>query len=338
MLIYDDSYPGNPLPQKKGHLSCSRFERVLREGHFAVTAELAPLDSSLATDVYDQARVFDGFVDGINATDGSGAHCHMSSVAVCAILANVGYSPIMQISCRDKNRIAIQGDVLGAAAMGVSNMLCLSGDGVQVGDHPEAKPVFDLDSMSLLEIIRGMRDKSEFLSGRKITSAPQIFLGAASNPTAPPIFYRPDRLVKKIAAGADFIQTQYIYDITQFKSFMARLRDLGLIEKCFILPGVGPLASAKTANWIRTNVPGIDIPDAVIDRISGAENQKLEGQKICIELIQQLHEIEGVSGVHVMAYRQEAAVADIIKKSGVLGDRKPWYPGIEVHEKEVQGK
>ena len=338
MIAVDDNHPGNPLLKKEGHLSHGRFERVLRAGHFAVTAELAPPDSALATDVFDRASVFDGFVDGMNATDGSGAHCHMSSVAMCAILTKVGYSPIMQISCRDKNRIAIQGDVLGAAAMGVSNMLCLSGDGVQVGDHPEAKPVFDLDSMSLLETIRVMRDKSTFLSGRKITSAPQVFLGAASNPTAPPIHYRPDRLAKKIAAGADFVQTQYIYDIAQFKSFMAKSRDLGLIEKCFILPGVGPLASAKTANWIRTNVPGIDIPDAIIDRLAGAENQKLEGQKICIELIQQLREIKGVSGVHIMAYRQEEAVADIIQQSGVLGDRKPWYPGCEVQEKEVQEK
>ncbi|MFT5657963.1 MAG: methylenetetrahydrofolate reductase (NADPH) [Gammaproteobacteria bacterium] len=329
MIITDERHPAYPLPEIEGHVSRSRLERLLKAGHFAVTAELAPPDSALATDVYDRARVFDGYVDSMNATDGSGANCHMSSVAMCAILTNLGYSPIMQISCRDKNRIAIQGDVLGAAAMGVSNMLCLSGDGVQVGDHPEAKPVFDLDSMSLLEIIRGMRDESKFLSGRKITSPPKVFLGAASNPTAPPLNYRPDRLAKKIAAGADFVQTQYIYDIAQFKDFMAKSRDLGLIEKCFILPGVGPLASARTANWIRTNVPGIYIPDAIIDRLAGAENQKLEGQKICVELIQQLREIEGVSGVHVMAYRQEEAVADIIQQSGVLGDRKPWYPGFE---------
>lgn len=333
MMADDANHSGHPLAEKQGHLSRGRFERILREGHFAVTAELAPPDSALAIDVYHRARVFDGFVDGMNATDGSGAHCHMSSVAMCAILTNVGYSPIMQISCRDKNRIAIQGDVLGAAAMGVSNMLCLSGDGVQVGDHPEAKPVFDLDSMSLLEIIRGMRDKSQFLSGRTITSPPQVFLGAASNPTAPPIHYRPDRLAKKIAAGADFVQTQYIYDIAQFKHFMAKSRDLGLIDKCFILPGVGPLASVRTANWIRTNVPGIDIPDAIVDRLAGADNQKQEGRKICIELIQQLREIEGVSGVHVMAYRQEEAVTDIIQQSGVLGDRKPWYPGSEIQQK-----
>jgi methylenetetrahydrofolate reductase (NADPH) len=158
---------GGPLPKLEGHTSTGRLERVLRAGHFTVTAELAPPDSALAEDVYERARLFDGYVDGMNATDGSGAHCHMSSVAMCALLTNIGYSPVLQISCRDKNRIAIQGDVLGAAAMGVSNILCLSGDGVQVGDHPEAKPVFDLDSMSLLEMIRIMRDESRFLSGRE---------------------------------------------------------------------------------------------------------------------------------------------------------------------------
>jgi methylenetetrahydrofolate reductase (NADPH) len=321
--------PGAPLPIKEGHVSSGRLERILRAGKFAVTAELAPPDSALAEDVYDRASVFDGFVDGMNATDGSGAHCHMSSVAMCALLTGIGYSPVLQISCRDKNRIAIQGDVLGAAAMGVSNVLCLSGDGVQVGDHPEAKPVFDLDSISLLETIRRMRDESCFLSGRPITTPPPMFLGAAENPSAPPVEFRPHRLAKKIAAGAQFIQMQYIFDLVQFREFMAKSRDLGLLEQCFILPGVGPLASARTALWIRNNVPGIHIPDALIKRLEGAENPKQEGQKICIELIQQIREVEGVSGVHVMAYRQEEAVADIIQQSGVLDGRVPWYPGCE---------
>ena len=320
---------GSQLPEKPGHVSRGRLERVLRSGTFAVTAELAPPDSALAEDVFERAQLFDGYVDGMNATDGSGANCHMSSVAMCALLTTRGYSPVLQISCRDKNRIAIQGDVLGAAAMGVSNLLCLSGDGVQVGDHPEAKPVFDLDSMSLLETIRIMRDESRFLSGRKITSPPQVFLGAAENPSAPPVDYRPHRLAKKIAAGAQFIQTQYVYDVEQLRAFMARARDLGLLEKVFILPGVGPLASARTALWIRTNVPGIHIPDSIIKRLEGAEKPKLEGQKICIELIQQIAEIEGVSGVHIMAYRQEEAVGDIVRQSGVLGTRVPWYPGCD---------
>ena len=321
---------GSPLPQKEGHSSTGRLERVLRSGIFAVTAELAPPDSALAEDVYERARLFDGYVDGMNATDGSGAHCHMSSVAMCALLTNIGYSPVLQISCRDKNRIAIQGDVLGAAAMGVSNVLCLSGDGVQVGDHPEARPVFDLDSMSLLETIRVMRDESRFLSGRPLTSPPQMFLGAAENPSAPPLDYRPYRLAKKIAAGAQFIQTQYVFDIEQLRGFMAKSRDLGLLEQCFIIPGVGPLASARTALWIRNNVPGIHIPDAIIKRLEAAKEPKQEGRKICVELIQQIKEIEGVSGVHVMAYRQEEAVGEIIQQAGVLDGRVPWYPGCEV--------
>jgi len=330
MIAAYDQHSGNPLPQIEGHVSTGRLERVLRSGQFVVTAELAPPDSALAEDVYQRARLFDGYVDGMNATDGSGAHCHMSSVAMCALLTNVGYSPVLQISCRDKNRIAIQGDVLGAAAMGVSNVLCLSGDGVQVGDHPEARPVFDLDSMSLLETIRIMRDESRFLSGRPITSPPQMFLGAAENPSAPPIDYRPYRLAKKIAAGAQFIQTQYVFDIEQLRTFMAKSRDLGLLEKCFIIPGVGPLASARTALWIRNNVPGINIPDSIIKRLEAAQEPKQEGRKICVELIQQIREIEGVSGVHVMAYRQEEAVGEIIQQSGVLAGRVPWYPGCEL--------
>jgi len=328
-----DSINGKPLPEKAGHYSRGRLERVLRAGKFAVTAELAPPDSADGEEVYAIARLFDGYVDGMNATDGSGAHCHMSSVAMCALLTNIGYSPVMQISCRDKNRIAIQGDVLGAAAMGVCNVLCLSGDGVQVGDHPEAKPVFDLDSMSLLSTIRIMRDEARFLSGRKLTSPPKLFLGAAENPAAPPIDFRPYRLAKKIAAGADFIQTQYIFDVEELRIFMDKAGELGLLDQCFILPGVGPLASARTANWIRTNVPGIHIPDAIINRLAGAEDQKKEGQKICVELIQQIREIAGVSGVHIMAYRQEEAVADIVQQSGVLEGRVPWYPGCEDQER-----
>ncbi|MEH6824801.1 MAG: methylenetetrahydrofolate reductase [Motiliproteus sp.] len=327
MFFEDEPHPGEHLPILPGHTSPGRLERVLRAGEFAVTSELAPPDSADPHDVYSRARVFDGYVDGMNATDGSGANCHMSSVGMCALLTRVGYAPVMQVSCRDKNRIAIQGDVLGGAAMGVTNILCLTGDGVQAGDHPEAKPVFDLDCMSLLETVRTMRDESHFLSGRKITVPPQVFLGAAANPFAPPYDFRPHRMAKKIAAGAQFIQTNYCFDIPRLKEFMARSRDLGLLEKVFVLPGVGPMASARTATWIRNNVPGIHIPDAVIKRLAGAEDQKKEGQKICIELIQELREIEGVSGVHVMAYRQEEAVAEIIDRSGVLQGRVPWYPG-----------
>jgi 5,10-methylenetetrahydrofolate reductase len=313
-----------PLDPQPGHSSRGRLERVLRRGEFAVTTELNPPDSADPEDVYNRAKVFDGWVDAINAVDASGANCHMSSVGICALLTRMGYAPIMQIACRDKNRIAIQGDVLGGAAMGVANMLCLTGDGVQAGDQPGAKPVFDLDCMSLLETIRIMRDNGKFLSGRKLTTPPQVFLGAAINPFAPPFDFRPYRLGKKIAAGAQFVQSQYCFDVPMFRNYMQRVRDLGYTEQCFILCGVGPLASAKTAKWIRSNVPGIHIPDAIIARLEGAQDQKKEGKQLAIDIINEVKEIPGVSGIHVMAYRQEEYVAEIVDESGVLKGRRPW--------------
>jgi 5,10-methylenetetrahydrofolate reductase len=316
--------PAAPLPELPGHVSRGRLERVLRRGEFAVTAELNPPDSADPQEVYERAAIFEGWVDGINATDGSGAHCHMSSVAICALLTRVGFSPILQISCRDYNRIAIQGNVLGAAALGVCNVLCLTGDGVQAGDHPEAKPVFDLDSISLLGVIRRMRDDRTFLSGRKITAAPRLFLGAAENPFAPPYDFRPLRLAKKIAAGAQFIQTQYCFDVPMLRAFMAKIRDMGLDRQCFILAGVGPLPSARTARWMRSNVPGVHIPDGVIARLEGAQNQKAEGKRLCIDIIQEVREIPGIAGVHVMAYRQEEYVSEIVHESGILKGRLPW--------------
>lgn len=311
----------------EGYASTSQLEHVLRQGYFAVTTELAPPDSACAEDVYERARVFDGVVDGMNATDGSGARCHMSSLAVCALLSRIGYSPVMQISCRDRNRIAIQGDVLGAAAMGISNIMCLSGDGVQVGDHPGAKPVFDLDSMSSLEIIRGMRDDARFQSGRMLSSSPKVFLGAAANPFMPDHKFRVTRLAKKIAAGAQFVQTQYCFDIPLLEEYMDQVRDRGLDQKVFILVGVGPLPSARGAEFIRSKVPGVHIPDAIIKRLAGAENQKEEGKKICIEMMQQIKQIKGISGVHIMAFRMEETVAEMVQAAGVLGGRVPWYPG-----------
>lgn len=319
--------PGTPLPPLEGHVSLGRFERVLRAGQFAITSEIAPPDSADADEVYRRARLFDGVVDAINATDGSGANCHMSSVAVCALLSHIGYSPILQISCRDKNRIAIQGDILGAAAMGVCNVLALTGDDVSAGDHPEAKPVFDLDSISLLTTITTMRDQSRFLSGRKLDLEPKVFAGSTINPFVPPVENRVLQLQKKIEAGAEFIQTQYCFDMDMFKAMMKRAVDTGLTEKAYILPGIGTLASARTAKWLRTNVPGVHIPDAIIKRLEGAENQKAEGQRLCVELMQEAKEIEGVSGVHVMAYRQEEYVAEMVKASGVLDGREAWSPG-----------
>ncbi|MEX0807607.1 MAG: methylenetetrahydrofolate reductase [Dongiaceae bacterium] len=317
--LYDPSAPLAPLP---GHSSRGRLERLLRAGKFAVTAELNPPDSADPRDVFERALVLSEVCDAINATDASGAHVHMSSVGICSLLTRAGYSVVLQISCRDRNRIAIQGDVLGASAMGVQNVLCLTGDGVQVGDQPGAKPVFDLDSTSLLRTIRTMRDESKFLSGRKLTSPPQVFLGAAANPFVPPYEYRALHMAKKIEAGAQFIQTQYCFDLPMLERFMATVRDHDLHKKCFILVGVGPLASARAARFMKNNVPGVHIPEHVIDRLENSDKPKLEGKKLCIELIQQIREIEGVAGVHVMAYRQEELVSEIITASGVMQGRQ----------------
>jgi methylenetetrahydrofolate reductase (NADPH) len=310
-----------PLLPPAGHRSASILERVLRKGWFAVTAELNPPDSADPRDVLRAAEPLKDVADAVNATDASGANCHMSSMGICSILSRAGLGIVLQISCRDRNRIAIQGDVLGAAAMGVGNVLCLTGDGVGVGDQPGAKPVFDLDSVSLLRTLRTMRDDGTFLSGRKLSTPPRIFLGAAENPCIPPVEWRADRLEKKVRAGADFIQTNYIFDVPVFAEFMKRVRDMGLDERVFILAGVGPLASAKTARWMRRNVPGVHIPDAIIDHLEKAANPAEEGKKLCIDLIQQVRNIVGVKGVHVMAYRREHLVYEIIKESGILQER-----------------
>ena len=300
--------------------SGSRLERVLRSGRFAVTAELNPPDSANPEDVYRAALVLSTVCDGINAVDASGANCHMSSVAICALLTRAGYDPIYQVACRDRNRIAIQGDLLGAAAMGVRNVLCITGDDVSNGDQPEAKRVFDFDSIQLLHTARTMRDESVFLSGRKLTTSPKLFIGAAANPFVQPFDWRPLRLAKKIAAGADFIQTQYCFDVPRFKTYMQRVRDLGLHEKAFILVGVGPLRSERAAEFMRTKVPGVYIPDEIVERLrkTPKKQKRDEGKRICVEIIQQVREIEGVSGVHIMAYRQEELVAEIVDDAQLL--------------------
>jgi len=318
--------PGDQLQRLPGHTSHGRFERVLRAGQFAVTTEIAPPDSADPDEVLKRASLFDGHVDAINATDGSGGNCHMSSLAVCAILTRVGYSPIIQISCRERNRISIQGDTLGAAALGVCNVLCLTGDDVSAGDHPEAKPVFDLDSVSLMKTIKTMRDEKQFLSGRSLDTSPRLFMGASINPFVPPIDNRADQLAKKVAAGAQFIQTQYAFNMDVLREFMAKAVDQGLTEHCHMIIGVGVIPSAKTADWMRKNVPGVHIPDAIVKRLADSKKPRKEGRDICVELMQEIKEIKGVSGIHVMAYRQEKWVGDVVKRSGVLDGRKPWQP------------
>ena len=300
--------------------SGSRLERVLRSGRFAVTAELNPPDTADPQAVYDHASVLGPVVDAINAVDASGANVHISSTGVAALLVRAGYDAVMQLACRDRNRIAIQGDLLGGSVLGVRNVLCLTGDGVQAGDQPEARPVFDLDAITMLRTARILRDRGQYLSGRPLETPPKLFIGAASNPFVPPYEFRPVRLAKKVAAGADFVQTQYCFDVGRLRQFMAQVRDMGLHERVYILVGVGPLRSAKAADWIRTNVPGVVVPDQVIERLKGAPKgkQREEGKRLCIEIIQQVMEIPGVKGIHVMAYRQEEMVPEILEEVGLL--------------------
>lgn len=294
-----------------------QLEKALRSGRFVVTTELAPPDSADPVDVFERATVFDGYVDAINATDGSGANVHMSSMAVCALLRSRGYTPVMQITCRDRNRIAIQGDALGAAALGIENVLCITGDGVQAGDHPGAKPVFDLGSVSLLDTLRGMRDAKQYLSGRALGRPPRLFLGAAANPFVPSRELRVQRLRTKLDAGAQFFQTQYCFDLGRLRAFMAEVRDLELEKRANIIVGVGPLASAKSARWIRNHVAGVHIPDEIVTRLEHAAKPAREGRRICVELIQEIRQIAGVAGVHIMAPRQERFVPAIIRDAGL---------------------
>jgi methylenetetrahydrofolate reductase (NADPH) len=293
------------------------FEETLRAGRFAVTAEISPPDSAEPEDVYKRVMMFEGHVDAVNVTDGSGGNCHTSSLGVSVLLARKGFTPVLQITCRDRNRIAIQGDILGAAVLGISNILCLTGDGVASGDQPGAVPVFDLDSLSLLETARGLRDRGRYLSGRPLSHRPKLFLGAAANPFSPPYENRALHLAKKVAAGAQFIQTQYCFDVPMLESFMRQVRDLGLHRQCHILIGVGPIVSARTARWMRERVPGVRIPDHLIARLEKAQDQRKEGRAICIEMIQQIREIEGVAGVHLMAHRHEELIVDVIKETGI---------------------
>jgi 5,10-methylenetetrahydrofolate reductase len=298
-------------------LAAGALERRMQSGGFCITAEFNPPDTADPETIYQRAKPLIEVCDSVNVTDGAGANTHISSIAVCALLARIGYDPVMQVSCRDRNRIAIQGDVLGAAALGIRNVLCLTGDGIGRGDQPEAKPVFDLDCTSLLATLRTLRDDSRFLSGGAIDRAPPLFLGATANPFAVPAEVEVPRLAKKIEAGARFFQTQFCFDLDVFRAFFARFRDRGLHERCHFTVGVGPLASARAARWMRSNIAGIRIPDAVIARLERAADARREGRRICVEIVQQLAEMPGVAGVHIMAFQQPDAVRGIIEDAGL---------------------
>jgi methylenetetrahydrofolate reductase (NADPH) len=330
-----------------GYLSGSTLEKILEAGHFAVTGELGPPQNADGEVIREKARLLKGYCDAVNITDNQTAIVRMSSIGAGTIVVQEGLEPIIQMTCRDRNRLAIQSDLLGAYALGMRNLLCLTGDHQNFGNHPTAKNVFDMDSIQLVQATAAMRDERVFQNGEEMKGAePRFFVGAAAAPFADPIDFRPYRLGKKINAGANFIQTQLVYDIPAFKIYMEKVRELGLHRKAYILAGVGPLKSLGMAKYMKNNVPGILVPDEIIARMQKAsepwagkkrdeltkEDKKArtkawreEGIQICIDLIKEIQQIEGVAGVHVMAIEWEEAVKPIVEGAGL-------YPRPEIAE------
>jgi 5,10-methylenetetrahydrofolate reductase len=315
-----------------GYKSGSNLEKVLRAGHFAVTGELGPPQGADAEEILHKASLLEGVVDAANITDNQTAVVRMSSIGSGVLAMRKGLEPVVQMTCRDRNRLAIQADLLGAHALGMRNLLCLTGDHQSFGNHPTAKNVHDLDSIQLIRMVKDMRDGEIFQCGDPIKQgAPRFFVGAAINPFADPFEFRPYRLAKKVAAGVDFIQTQLIYDMPRFREFMKRVVDMGLHENVYIMAGIGPLKSSGAARYMRDQVPGMIVQDVYVERMLGAiagipkEDRKARrdawtstGIQIAIEQIQELREIEGVAGVHVMAVEWEAAVRPIVEGAGLL--------------------
>ena len=287
----------------------SRLSETLRAKKFAVTAEIAPPASADPKILLDKALPLRGLADAVNVTDGAQARASMSPLAAAAILVQNDIEPILQLSCRDRNRIALQSDLLGAAALGIHNVLMLRGDDPTAGDQPDTKPVFDLDTQALVTTAAMMRDEGKLPSGRALQGRPELFIGATDSPLDPPSNWVPDKLKAKIEAGAVFMQTQFCMDLDVLTRYLRRLADDGLLQRVFFLIGIAPLASAQSAHWMRKNLPGVIISDAIVSRMERAADQKAEGRRICVELLQQLRGIDGVAGAHVMAPLNEAALA-----------------------------
>ncbi|MDI6732897.1 MAG: methylenetetrahydrofolate reductase [Planctomycetota bacterium] len=296
----------------------SNLEKVLASGEFAVTAELGPPRGADPEDIHKKAKLLGDCADAINITDNQTAIVRMSSIAAGILLKQRGLDPVIQIVTRDRNRIAIQSDVLGAAAHGINNVLCLSGDHQKFGDHPTSKNVFDIDSIQLIQMLKKMRDEKKFMSGADIDVAPRLFIGAAENPFADPFEFRVIRLSKKISAGTDFIQTQAVFDVEKFEEWMKLVRKKELHKKTHILAGVIPIKSAKMAKYMKENVAGLRIPDEIVSRMEKAKDVKEEGIKICTETIERVRKIEGVQGIHIMAVAWESIVPKIVERVGLL--------------------
>jgi len=298
------------------------LEELLKAETFVVTAETSPPVSIEGDRVLEKIAPLAGYADAINITDGAGAKSHMASLVTANFLIQAGLEPILQMTVRDRNRLALQNDLLGAGALGVQNILCLTGDHVSTGDQPNAKMVMDLDSCSLMELAHNMRDKSTLANGRPITgTTPKFLIGAADAPRDPADGWSPEAVRAKIMAGASFFQTQFCFDIDLVKKYIQRLRSEGFLEQAKFLIGIGPIPSAKSAIWMNENLYGVEIPENIIKRIDSSEDQRAEGKKICAEILGQLSEINGVGGAHLMGPNSEQAVAEVIQASSILDSR-----------------
>jgi 5,10-methylenetetrahydrofolate reductase len=296
----------------------SNLEKVLEGGYFAVTAEAGPPKGTSASVIQRKGELLKFYCDSLNVTDNQTAIVRMSSLSGCIILRDLGIDPVMQMVVRDRNRIAIQSDILGAVALGIRNVLCLSGDHQKFGNHPDAKGVYDIDSIQLVQTLKTMRDEKKFLCGEGISGEVLLFIGAVENPFADPFEYRVVRLAKKIRAGADFIQTQAVYDVNKFSKWIEMIRDQGLDKQVHILAGIIPIKSVGMARYMRDNVSGVSVPDEIVSRLEGAKDVKEEGVKISLEIIDQLKEIDGVHGIHIMAVAWEDIVPVIVERAGLL--------------------
>jgi len=301
--------------------SNGRLERTLRDGLFAVTAETTPPLTADPDEVVAKAAPLKGRADAVNVTSGAGARLSLSAVAAAGLLARAGIEPVVQFTTRDHNLLALQADVLGAAALGVPNVLCLGGDDVGAGDEPTATAVHDLDSAGLAGLIRDLRDTGQTRAGRALLAPPRLFIGMADLPVDPAVDWEPDRLEAKIAAGADFFQTQYCFDLGLCRRYMARLADTGITARAHFLIGLAPFRSARQARWMDENLYGVSVPGALIARLDAATDEAAEGRRICLELIEELRAIPGVAGVHLMVPNGEAQVARVIDESGLLERR-----------------
>jgi methylenetetrahydrofolate reductase (NADH) len=310
---------GGPAGGSMATRARSRLHRLLLDGEFVVTAELATTDSADPASVTTLADGLRAHVDAVNCTDNSAAHPHVSATAAAHLLVDAGVEPIVQFACRDRNRLGLQSDVLGAAALGARNVVLMTGDDVSAGDHPEAKPIYDIDSIHAIRIVRTMRDEGTYLSGRRLAQPPDVLIGAVENPFAPPLDFRPMRMGKKVEAGAEFIQTQICFNVEKLRLFMARAADLGLLEHVWVIAGVFIPKSAKGMWYLRDFVPGIDVPDDVVARMDGTppERQADEGLSIALEIIEQVRAIAGISGIHLMAIRNEEAILRVVEDAGL---------------------